>query len=698
MEESKTQKLLLHIQNHIDNFEHEKFLEKNENRNHGIIYTPNQIVDYIVSNIFRIYFENFINSEGLIKDSPNLERLFLSIIKSQKIKAELDKKIKNLRILDPSCGSGRFLISIAEQLYKFYRILEPKTSDFELKRKIIENNVFGIEIENSAIIVSKLRLIKWLLSTNVNYKAFQNLNFKILKHAVFDNIAEKFDLVFNIFNSDFLLEFSSDKFDIIIGNPPYVENKKIKDTIYKNKLTKRFKSAYRLFDLSIVFIERSLELLENNGYLSFILPNKFLSADYGIKVRELLLNKSKIKEIINISSLQIFRNTATYPIILSLKKNNQSVDHNINIKIFDKMNNLIEKNTIKTIIFHQDLINKFPSQVIPISGNIKLITYLFKNFKTIAESIKDLKIIYRPFGFLKYSKHFDNISEERQSDRDLLLIGTGNVDRYHIKFKKRIKIAGKDIKISYFNYHPNFDNIWNDLNSEKLIFREIAKTLTFCYDPGIFTNITGLYFLKIDSFNTDQLYCLLTILNSEIMDSVFKTLFSTLHMAGGYLRFNGSFIKRLPSPNRFPFILSQLGKFLQLISQLKYDLKLNQPEIINLPELENFNSNFFNEIDRYLTFFNQLSNSLVKLLFLDEFYLKANLDYNFLRDLFDLKRGSYKVPYKLLIPQDNMQNYNLYSLNQLDSILPEINKFYNRFHDSAGLLNQINHIAKNNFN
>ncbi|UCC20803.1 MAG: N-6 DNA methylase, partial [Promethearchaeota archaeon] len=188
MEESRTQRLLHRIQNHIDNFESEKYLEKNENQSLGIIYTPNKIVDYIVSNIFRKYLENFINSEGKFKENSDLEGTIRSIIKNQKIKAKLDKKVKNLRILDPSCGSGRFLLSVGEQIYKLYRILEPKTSNFELKRKIIENNLFGIEIDNSAINISKLRIIKWLLSTNINGISSQNINLKNLNQTNFEDI------------------------------------------------------------------------------------------------------------------------------------------------------------------------------------------------------------------------------------------------------------------------------------------------------------------------------------------------------------------------------------------------------------------------------------------------------------------------------------------------------------------------------
>jgi len=693
-----TEKILNLIKKQIESFEDEKLLERSKNRNIGVIYTPKQIVDYIVSNIIRNYFLEFFGSLNIFQADFNLEYILNKLDRNQQNKEKLSKMIKSIRILDPSCGSGRFLISTAEKLYSIYKIVETELSNFEIKKAIIHKNLYGIEIENSAIIISKLRLIKWLLTTNEKNLNSHILTLKNLKITNIEELIDKLDLKFNLFNLDFLLDSNFDKFNIIIGNPPYIENKKIRDIEYKKKLTKRYKTAYRLFDLSILFIERSIELLENNGYLSFVLPNKFLSADYGIKVRSLLLNETEIKEIINISSLPIFQNAATYPIILSLKKDKQSIDKEVVIKTFNNVNELSEKRSLKTLKFNQKLINKFPSKVIPILGNIELISYLFRTFDTFGETIKDLRIIYRPFGFLKYKKYFDNISDSPQSEDDLLLIGTGNIGKYYVKFNKSIKIKGKDIKISYFNYKSNFEQIWNDLNSEKLIFREIAKDLTFYYDPGVFTNITGLYFIKIPSFDTIQLFSLLTILNSQFMNSVFKTLFSTLHMSGGYLRINGSFIKRLPLPKKLPAFLSQLGKILQLLSQLRYKLISKDSEFVRNIEFEKFIIKYYKEINTYHEFFNNLANSLVKLLFLDDFYLESNINYNILRDLLDLKNDLFKIPYKFFIPQFNIRNYKVYSLNELNSIIIEINKLYNQLCNNTDLLNQVDNIIKNNFN
>jgi len=696
MEKLSSQEFLMYLNEVIRDFENKKINGRTKDRSLGAIYTPKLIVDYIVSNVFKLYFEEFFNYPKVSKKNSFLGFLPQDLSENHYLKTKFIKKLKNIKILDPACGSGRFMISLAEMLYQIYKTLNSGLDDFEIKRSILQENLYGIEIEKTACIITKLRLISWLFSGKETQYNLPNFNTKGLDLEEINRLINGTDIKLNLFNLDFLLEFESGKFDIIVGNPPYVENKKINPD-YKSKIYENFKSAYKLFDLSVIFIEKSIELMKDNGYLSFVLPNKFLSADYGIKIRKLLIENIVLREIDNISSLSIFQKTATYPIIIYFKKDKSSDKNEISIRKFDELDDLLTCNGSNLIKLPQKLINNLPSNVIPISGNIEVIEYLYRKFKSIKDTFKELKIIYRPYGFLKYSKYFDNISEEPQSDKDLLMIGTGNVGKYYIKFDKRIKIAKRDLEISYFNYNPTFKPIWQHLNNEKIIFREIAKELTCLYDPGIFTNITGLYFVRIPSINTEKLYCLLTILNSKLMDTVFKTLFSSLHMAGGYLRFNGSFIKRLPLPSKFPLFLSQLGKILQLLSQLKYDLDSKEPEIVRNPVFERFNNKYYKEIQFYLKFFKRLSNSLVNLLFLDDFYLESNLDYYLLRELFELKIESLIVPYKFLIPRFDIDNYKIFSLNELDSILTKIKKLYSQLHNNTRLINQIDNLTKNNF-
>ena len=161
--------------------------------------------------------------------------------------------------------------------------------------------------------------------------------------------------------------------------------------ITKKKLKKNFQSAYRLFDLSIVFIEKAWSVLkENEGYLSFLTTNKFLSADYGIKIRKLLVNNTELKELINISSLKVFSNIAAYPIIITFKKAMVNPKNQIAIKQINKLEDLFNLNNVISKIYPQKTIKLMPGNVIPISGDLDLVQYLYTNFKPMLESINDL--------------------------------------------------------------------------------------------------------------------------------------------------------------------------------------------------------------------------------------------------------------------------------------------------------------------
>ncbi len=668
----------------IENFENKKFSEKESNQYSGIVYTPSKITNFIVENIIKIFLDDFFNKNGL---SPFAEvsrldfcklREFLE--KNPTINEALLKKIKKLKILDPACGSGRFLLSAGEILLKVYKILDSGLEDFDIKEIIVKNMLYGVEIENTAYIITKIRLTSWLFSSKKKLQTFNLDKLKNVKLEELEQILDEINIQFNLFNLDFLLEFELSNFDIIIGNPPYVENKKIIDIDFKKKIKERFKSAYKLYDLSVIFIEKSLEILkENKGFLSFLTTNKFLSADYGIKIRNLLVKNTELKELINISSLKVFENISAYPIIITFKKSRVNLNNIVSIKQINKLDDLFGANNIISKKFSQDLINMLPANVIPISGNLNLVQQLYTHFKPMSEVFKDLKIIYRPFGFTNWAKNFDNISKLKKSDRDLLLIGTGNVGKYHIKFEKRIRIAKRNLLISYFNYNSKFEKIWKDLSSEKLIFREIAKDLTFIYDSGEITNITGLYFLRIQSFDTNRYFCLLTILNSRLMNSVFKTLFGTLHMSGGYLRFNGSFIKRLPMPNYFPISLSQLGKILQFLSQVQYDLTFNS-------NLE-FKSISLNKLEELLNFFNKLANSLVFLLYWMELDDKSIHNYSLLDKLLKSENYFPDVQFKGFLPR--LSSAEIY---ELDARFLEINSIFCKLCDQDKLVKQMEHI------
>ena len=653
-------------------------LSSNFNRQeNGIVYTPLKIADFMTKNILKIYLIDVINhsfSKNYEKSKSFKE--LLRILKSMDIdkRRVVFERFTHIKVLDPSCGSGIFLITLAKNLFNLFEILQPGHLKEDLKRLIINNNIFGVDIDHTALLISKLRILEWYVK---DLEIERNKELKIANiEKKLNEISKHLNLEFNFWNQDFLLDFRLKEFNIIVGNPPYVENKKIKDKSYKKRLTK-FNTAFGLYDLSILFVEKSLDILNPQfGYLSFLITNKFLAADYGKKIRKKIITESQILEINDVSSLSLFRKTATYPVIISLSKRVTDSDTIIKIVNSRSENKKLNLEKTKIIKISQNNLKNYPAYVIPISSDLKLVNRICSKYAKISSVFKDLVVIYRPFGFINWAKNIELIQSEWKSKKDLLILGTGNVGKYHIKFEKEIRIANQKFNLSYFPYDPKIDQLWSRISSEKLLIREIAKKITAVYDPGIFANFTGIYSILIPSFSTNQYFSLLTILNSEIMNTIFNGLYGTLHMAGGYLRYNGSFLKRLPLPSFLPSSLGYLGKILQFLAQLQYEIQTN----LNL----NFETK---DVSNLMGFFKKLSNSLVNSLYLDNFEDEE------LNKILNSENFFPKVKFKYFLPRFNLFKYQYYNSEELKDTFNKINEIFEVCNKNNNLLLEIQKIS-----
>lgn len=283
----------------------------------GIYYTPEYIVDFIC------------------------KRLIYDIIKDK-----TPKEIENLKIIDPACGSGSFLLGAYKTLLNYHldyystlklkgkqvKELNPNgTLTTETKKKILINNIFGVDLDTNAVEVAKLSLLlKCLENENLSSVDYQ---IKLLHERVLptldNNIKHGNSLVdpdcydgkidfgdnyeFNPFNweKQFLKIFKSGGFDIVIGNPPYVRSKLL-DSIDREYFSRKYNSAKGTFDIYCLFIERAFHLLKKDGVVGFINPNKYFYSDYGDGIRKIIADNYHVDEIVDFNEFQIFNGITTY--------------------------------------------------------------------------------------------------------------------------------------------------------------------------------------------------------------------------------------------------------------------------------------------------------------------------------------------------------------------------------------------------
>lgn len=308
----------------------------------GVYYTPQYIVDYIVK-----------NTVGKLLEGKN------------------PKEAEKIKIVDPACGSGSFLIGAYQYLLDWHlsyymgkgakeKALSPDGRlTTEVKKKILINNIFGVDIDTQAVEVTKLSLLLKCMEGETQASVQQTMGF--VKERVLPTLDYNIKCGNSLIDTDFYdgeLEFKDhpapakagsplhtkegtfDKkikpfnwqntfpevfkqggFDCVIGNPPYVRMQTMnKQDIEYYKKT--YQSAdYGNYDMYILFIEKSLKLLNDKGIMGMILPHKFFQANYGEAIRKLISSNKFLQQINDFTTNQVFDNATTYTCLLFLAKN-----------------------------------------------------------------------------------------------------------------------------------------------------------------------------------------------------------------------------------------------------------------------------------------------------------------------------------------------------------------------------------------
>lgn len=307
----------------------------------GVYYTPSFIVQHIVQHTLSKLLEGK--------------------------KAGLRGSASNLKIVDPACGSGSFLIVAYQYLLDWHRdrYVEdgPEKHRKELfqgpggqwflttqeKKRILLNNIYGVDIDPQAVEVTKLSLLLKVLEGESNQtlnaqlrlfheRALPDLNrnitcgnsligsgfYDVHQLSLFD---EDVHYRVNAFDwqQAFPHVFSGDDpgFDAVIGNPPYIRIQALKE--WAPLEVEYYKKAYQAaskgnYDIYVVFVEKGLSLLNGHGQLGVILPHKFFNAHYGEPLRALIAENRNLSEVVHFGDTQIFEQATTYTCLLFLDK------------------------------------------------------------------------------------------------------------------------------------------------------------------------------------------------------------------------------------------------------------------------------------------------------------------------------------------------------------------------------------------
>ena len=252
---------------------------KEKQKKDGIFYTPEYITDYICRITILPYLSiggNANNIHELIKEYENGNNL-----------TELDRKLKEIKIIDPACGSGAFLNKSVDVLFEIHQALHDSMyanddsldqyfDSLESRKQIISDNIYGVDINEESVEITKLSLFLKLASNTGITKGFKlpNLDKNIrCGNSLIDDEKIVETKAFN-WKEEFKEIFDNGGFDIVVGNPPYGAKlpKEEKDFLNKNYIKGGSETA-------ISFIKMSKDkLLKSKGRLGFIIPKAFTYA------------------------------------------------------------------------------------------------------------------------------------------------------------------------------------------------------------------------------------------------------------------------------------------------------------------------------------------------------------------------------------------------------------------------------------
>ncbi len=298
----------------------------------GVYYTPTYIVDYIVK-----------QTVGKL------------------IEGKAPRQVSKLRILDPACGSGSFLINAYQHLLDWHRdwYVAHKPDNFakgknaELvqttrgwmltiaeRKRILLNNIYGVDIDPQAVEVTKLSLLLKVLEGEneqtlqpflrfFHERALPDLenNIKCGNSLIGPDFYQQKELLpmteeerykVNVFdwNSEFPEIMKSGGFDIVIGNPPYGL---VMNEYLKTYFTENYETPEGRFDNYELFLERGISLCHRRGMLGYIIPSPFLSNLYSRKLRNWILENCGIREIVNFK-MNVFTDPTIHTCIFILTR------------------------------------------------------------------------------------------------------------------------------------------------------------------------------------------------------------------------------------------------------------------------------------------------------------------------------------------------------------------------------------------
>lgn len=629
----------------------------------GSFYTPREIVQYMVDESLVAHLKRTVG-EGL---EPEYRKLIqytddeLNLNDEQK--RQIMQSLYECKVLDPACGSGAFPMGMLQQMVHILGQLDPNNEqwkemmlnnaisetsdayhnatdeeraeivadiersfnesinrpDYARKLYLIENCIYGVDIQPIAIQISKLRFFISLVvdqKTNNNpvdnfgIRPLPNLEAKFVaantliglekretnlfdseairekekemkeaKHRIFGaktvktkrkykervatlrtEIADMLKESGSISNNE-ALQLSSwdmfdqnatspffdpewmfgviDGFDVVIGNPPYIDSETMEKTMPQMRQYYKylFKTAIGNWDMFVIFVEKGLILLKQDSVLSMIVPNKLIAAKYASELRLHLQNKNLLS-LRDYSKVKVFE-ASVYPCVVVVSNTNS--DSPVIFQTMCELNHIESSYQVSKKVFNRDLLwDKYFID----DDKLKIMLNISNN-QTLSDITKTI------YGAATVSEAYDIksliVEKDNTPGRILKFINTGTIDPYTSLWGSK---STHYIKDSYFkpvvleeDLRQYSQRRYDQAKAPKVIVAGMSNRFEAIYDNGHYLAGKSTSIVLGDS---DFLRFIVSIINSTLMSFWLRNNYNSLKMSGGYINVGGNVINSIP--------------------------------------------------------------------------------------------------------------------------------------------------------
>lgn len=569
----------------------------------GSYYTPREVVSYMAGEVLKRLLVSRTSASA-----ASIESLVDGLVINELTDAqafEIQAVLSDLKVIDPACGSGAYLLGVLHKLVALRRVLlnEKLSVDpaflYKTKLEIISRNLYGVDIDPFATEIAKLRL--WL-SLAVDAEAplpLPNLDFKIetgdsllgncsgVNADLFDSARKdrahallKLKAEFLTASSDrkaelkklicrqeaefseelrhlqgtgaidwqvqFAEVFANDGFDVVLANPPYVsalEFAKTRAESERTRLKEQFETTKGAWDLYVPFFERGVQLLRPGGELALISPNKYLSASYAVALRGYMRTHASLTQLVDLSRFPVFAKVAVYP-VLSFFTKAVGRATTVRSRLPNSMGEAMDPSEFRIAEVPDDTLDLLPDHIwgFLLSDKIDLLTRLMRGTVPLSV-VADVSATTTAAEADEYGRYLVEGGAERGRVR---VVNTGTIDPYRSKWgDEDLTHQGERYRKPLIPIARVSEKRRKLYGSRKVLFAKLARRCeAFLDDSG---HYGGLNVNCISNPRKDvSLEFLCAYLNSRVFMFLYNQFFGALRMNGGYYQFQSPQMRAVP--------------------------------------------------------------------------------------------------------------------------------------------------------